>query len=255
MASLDLISQIRQDESISQLLMIFTCRKISAEIQEKFISENDSMDTFKHIEIPPLSAAQVKELLEQTLFPLVCDEDDLIELSKLVQIKTLGNPHHIREFLKIAEMKGHIYFSRKKRSWSWCIEDLETGVSMAENVVDYMLERMSELPAETARLVEHAACMGDLFDFDKLSDISGIPRTSVVNLLWPATKEGILVSSIRGNRSIKRGKHTGEGEPLAPMIVSSTNKLAKSSSDIDSVSFEQILDNPLATHSLLNVEV
>jgi histidine kinase len=253
--SVELIAQILQEDSISRLLMVFTSRELGGNINESLVAPSTSRVNLIHI--PPLTITHVHDWLRLTLFPLArISGNELMELAAVIQSKTLGNPHHIREFLKVAELKGHIYMNRNDGGWAWSIDDLERGVSMAENVVEFMLERMRELPKDTVRLVQYASCLGDLFDYSSLSAVAGVSKSKVINLLWPAIKEGILVSSVKDGVQLRRNKHFSLESGEMPLVVSNTQMLSVSSTDFENLSVEQISQQPISLHSpLLQIEV
>ncbi|WP_197472972.1 hypothetical protein, partial [Oleiphilus sp. HI0123] len=65
--------------------------------------------------------------------------------------------------------------------------------SITDNVVELMLERMSELPIKTQKLLQKAACVGTRFDLETLAVASDLPMEEVAESLWLALKEGLLV--------------------------------------------------------------
>jgi hypothetical protein len=233
--------------------MVFTSRELGGNISESLAVSNSPRVNL--IPIPPLTTTYVQDWLQLTLFPLARGSGNkLMDLAICIQAKTLGNPHHVREFLKIAELKGHIYMNRIGGGWDWSIDDLVCGVSMAENVVEFMLEKMRELPRETLILVQYASCLGDLFDYTSLSDVTGIPKDKVIELLWPAAKEGILISSVKVGIQLRRNTHYSLDSGDIPTTFSSPQLLSRSSSS-DNLDSDQILNNRATSQAIMKVEV
>ncbi|KNC99177.1 serine/threonine protein kinase [Spizellomyces punctatus DAOM BR117] len=144
----------------------------------------------RRIELGPLTNAALREMLSDTLKPAA---EDIDVLASLVSRKTMGNPLHVREFLRYAEQQGLIYFNEVVGGWAWDVHEMERQTVLSENVADLLLTRLRQFSPETQTLLQQAACIGDSFDLRLLSFLSEISIVQVATLLWAAVKEGFLL--------------------------------------------------------------
>ncbi|KAJ3224589.1 hypothetical protein HK099_008198 [Clydaea vesicula] len=258
--SIEFIKEVLVDNTVSHLLILLTCRTKNS-IENNILSDivnsvhnNPNTPVITQIPLSPITASHVLEMLEKVFFPLASNHGDLNALASLIQAKTLGNPYHIKEFLKHADRMGFVYLNRHQEGWSWDLQAIEQ-MAMADNVVDFMLLRMKDLPEETLHLLKIAACYGNKFDFRSLSTISEINTHLVSNHLWIAMKEGFLISSSDSKFSKVPIRLSRSSSNLSPPLISSCPKLFSKPSEKHSVIVERILSKSgNQSHSPLDLE-
>ncbi|MCG8609498.1 MAG: AAA family ATPase [Pseudomonadales bacterium] len=184
-------------ESRLLLLMAYRDNEVDAthpailtinKIQEQLTSLSQK-STVRTLNLKPLPVLQVKRLLGDALHQA---PESVQPLAELTLKKTAGNPFFINEFLKTLYSKGLLHFNLARQQWDWDLDTINAE-GITNNVVELMLEKMRQLPDETQRLLQRAACIGSLFDLQTLSIICEQPFNQVAKQLWPALKEGLLL--------------------------------------------------------------
>ncbi|KAI9091442.1 hypothetical protein DFS34DRAFT_324920 [Phlyctochytrium arcticum] len=198
-ASQKLMQAIFFDKRIAYLLIVATqptgttskeAAAFSSVIQR---IQFEAPQRLRRIELGPLSSAALKDMLSDTLRPSVEDVDTLVSL---IYRKTMGNPFHIREFLRYSEQQGLIYFNEVMGGWAWDVPEMERQSILSEDVAELLLTRLRQLPIEAQALLQQAACIGDSFDLRTLSALSDTNIVQVATVLWSAVKEGFLLPQV-----------------------------------------------------------
>ncbi|MGF1570904.1 MAG: AAA family ATPase [Nodosilinea sp.] len=139
--------------------------------------------------LEPLTSTQVGQLLSDTLNQPV---EAIAELTHWVMQKTTGNPFFINQFLRTLYSRGLLTFDGDRRRWQWDIAHIET-VGFTDNVVALMVESLRELPADTQRLLQWAACLGAEFEGQTLAQLAGQSADALLPNLAMATQQGLLL--------------------------------------------------------------
>ncbi len=156
------------DDSHPMLLSLNKLRSLGAPVQQIILSR--------------LSQAAVRQMLADTFG---ADPEIIGDLAQVLYRKTNGNPFYTRQFLMLCHMKGFIRFSKPHGRWEWDLEAV-SACPAEENVVDFLIHNMDQLPAETARLLSLGACAGHCFSIDLLVRLTGGDGEQVAAGLRPA---------------------------------------------------------------------
>ena len=113
-------------------------------------------------------------------------------LADLVFSKTAGNPFFVRRLLHSLHAEGLIRFDQDAVEWQWDLAELER-TPLSGNVVELMVRTLNRLPEPTQHLLQAGACLGHRFDLGSLADVTARSRMSVMDDLWPALEEGLLL--------------------------------------------------------------
>ena len=148
-----------------------------------------SQGVLSTVSLGPLAEAEVAELLADALHR---PPFELAPLVKLIHAKTAGNPFFIGEFLKTLYTEKLLNFDLGLQRWCWKIGDIEAK-GITDNVVDLMLAKMAQLPAETQAMIQLAACVGSRFSLEMLARIAEKRMAEVTLCLWPALRDGLLL--------------------------------------------------------------
>jgi len=142
------------------------------------------------IVLSPLDENTVNELISDTLS---CSPEKSKDLTNLVYERTRGNPFFVKSFLYSLHDESLLTFESDKE-WAWNIDKIKE-VQVSDNVVDLILNRISQLPDSTILILQLAACIGNTFNTEILSLVSG--KTSKENLsnLRIAVKSGMLIKA------------------------------------------------------------
>nr|MDQ2642609.1 AAA family ATPase [Myxococcota bacterium] len=144
--------------------------------------------------LEPLTAPHVARLVAATVG---ASEAEVRPLCQILLAKTHGNPFFLGQFLETLYREGSLYFDDARARFQWDLARVSSTLA-TDNVVDFLLERLRNLPPATQELVRFAACVGYRFDVRTLSLVSGKAAREVMSDLWPALQEG-LVLPLDGN--------------------------------------------------------
>ena len=136
-----------------------------------------------------LGLADVRALLVDCLGR---DDAALTGLADVAFAKTHGNPFFLSQFLLTLHGRGLLALDRASARWTWD-ERAIAAAPITDNVVEFMADKLRELPPEARRLLAVGACIGNEFDLAALARISGRSLGRVVAELWPALRAGLLV--------------------------------------------------------------
>lgn len=116
--------------------------------------------------------------------------------------KTGGNPFFVEELTQALVEAGDL----RKGESGWEIEP-ETEVVLPPTVRKVVLGRLSRLDPRTIELLRLAAVLGEEFDIELLRRLSGATPDSLVDLLDPALRAGLLREGRRLSRQTLGGFH------------------------------------------------
>jgi predicted ATPase/signal transduction histidine kinase/ActR/RegA family two-component response regulator len=191
-ASLRLVKLMMTDLHVHHLLMIGAYRDSEVDAAhplavmiDQLLAERLSIG---RIALGPLGPDHVCQLLADSLQR---GPHDCAELAQLVVAKTAGNPFFVSQFLRTLHEDGLLAFDRALRGWRWNLAAIR-GLAITDNVVELMIERMRRLPAATQRALEHAACVGNVFDVDILAIICEDSAAAMHEHLQPAIELGLV---------------------------------------------------------------
>lgn len=141
------------------------------------------------LEIKPLQAETVDLLVAEAL---LSSPAEARPLSRLVYRKTHGNPFFVMQCLESFEESGAITYDSTARHFAVDLSRAEQA-PIAENVVDFMVERLRRLPANTQGALRVGACLGNAFALGALRGVTGLSETEAHYALEPAISEGLIL--------------------------------------------------------------
>jgi predicted ATPase/signal transduction histidine kinase len=194
-ASLKMLDLIAFDNKQQNVLIVgaYIKDKLSANFILKSIlkSEVKKGITINNIQLKPLEEKYISNLICNTLS---CDKKQSETLTKLVSLKTGGNPFFIKMILESIYSEGMLTFNYKANKWEWDIE-LINNLDIYNNVLELLIKKIEKLPAKTRELLKVAACIGIEFSLDVLWQSSNSNcGESFINII-PAVEDGILIHS------------------------------------------------------------
>ena len=143
----------------------------------------------KEIVLEPISISDISHLVSDTL---LCEETKVKELATVLFEKTKGNPFFVNEVFKNFYEKDFIEY--KDGIWNWEISKIR-DVKISENVIDLMIEKVSELPKQSIEILKLAACIGDWFRIDVFAQILNKPIEVINTELELISNEGFFLIS------------------------------------------------------------
>ncbi|WP_413160619.1 AAA family ATPase [Capilliphycus salinus ALCB114379] len=141
------------------------------------------------ITLEPLQLDDVKYLIADTLH---CSPQQAIPLAELVMQKTRGNPFFATQFLKALHQEELITFNDKVGYWQCDLVKIR-ALSLTENVVDLVRDKLRKLPQKTQYILQLAACIGNEFNLKTLSIVCEKCPLEIAENLWIALEEGLIL--------------------------------------------------------------
>jgi predicted ATPase/signal transduction histidine kinase len=142
------------------------------------------------IQLEPLSLEEVQRLVADTLPG--ASADVLEPLAALAREKTGGNPFFLLQFLLTLNQDG-LLARTPEGTWHWDPEGVRAR-GYSDNVVDFMVGKLRQLPYATQHLLRLAACVGNTFSLRILLVISNVAEPAEVEQgLGPALQEGLVM--------------------------------------------------------------
>jgi predicted ATPase/class 3 adenylate cyclase len=139
------------------------------------------------LQLQPLSKQSIVQLIQETLSS---KNPDIEELSQLVMDKTGSNPYFVNVFLTILYKMHQI--SYEFNQWVWDLQAIRS-MSITENVVDLIINEISQLPKATQKALKVASCIGNQFTLNMLALLLSKPSKDVAHLLWQALQDKWIV--------------------------------------------------------------
>ncbi|WP_224366225.1 trifunctional serine/threonine-protein kinase/ATP-binding protein/sensor histidine kinase [Hyalangium versicolor] len=141
------------------------------------------------IHLEALNLQQVQQLVADTLPG--AEQAVVGPLSALVYEKTGGNPFFLIQLMTTLVQDGLLVRTPEGR-WRWDADGVRAR-EYSDNVVDFMVSKLRQLPLRTQQLLQLASCAGGSFSLHLLVIISGMPPVEVESGLEQALQEGMLV--------------------------------------------------------------
>ncbi|WP_257449336.1 trifunctional serine/threonine-protein kinase/ATP-binding protein/sensor histidine kinase [Archangium lipolyticum] len=194
LASLHLLSQLLSRPETLPVLWIGAYRDNEVGPSHSLISVLDEVRKagarMTDIRLEPLSVAQVEHLVADTLPG--AEREVVAPLSALVHEKTGGNPFFLLQLLVAIHQDG-LLMREPGGGWRWDAEGVRAR-GYSENIVDFMVGKLRQLPPGTQRLLQLAACVGNVFSLQMLGTLAGLSAEGEVEQgIEPALQEGMLV--------------------------------------------------------------
>ncbi|QRO03027.1 AAA family ATPase [Archangium violaceum] len=142
------------------------------------------------LQLEPLSQEQVEQLVADALPG--AGREVVVPLSELVREKTGGNPFFLNQLMLALDQDG-LLVRTAEGGWKWNAEGVR-AMGYSDNVVDFLVGKLRQLPGEVRRLLNLAACVGHVFSLSMLRTLSEMADVGEVEQgLGPALQEGLLM--------------------------------------------------------------
>ena len=168
MGSLNLIKAILTGLKMKFLCLIGTCRDSEmtpgyplALALEEIRREGTNIN---FITLEPLTVRDINSIISETL---KCTEEKSEPIALLIHEKTAGNPFFIIQFLKRL-YDNKIIKLHPRTGWSWDVEEIK-DLQVTDNVVEFLAEKINNLPPDVQDILKIGACIGNRFDLETLS--------------------------------------------------------------------------------------
>ena len=143
----------------------------------------------ERIELMPLREADVIRLLRDAFHDRCAD---VAPLAALCMERTRGSPFFVNQLLNNLAGQSIIRFDSHQQRWTW---DMDAALThgITDNVADFLISKIDQLPRATRRLLDQAACTGPVIPLALLSPVAGRTPDLVMQDLMPAVAAGMLI--------------------------------------------------------------
>jgi PAS domain S-box-containing protein len=194
-ASFQLIGQMQVGIALRYLLVIVSYRDNEVDSSHQLLSTVDDLRSravpVEVLQVKNISADDVQMIVAAMLKPFV---EDIAELAAIIHGKTLGNPFFVQSFLGFLHEFNLIRFDNVKNSWRWRIDKISEA-DLPGNLLDLFVLKLGRLNADCRNLFSLAACLGNRFDLETLSIISGRQPGECLTLLFSDQARTMLMPS------------------------------------------------------------
>ena len=190
-SSVALIRRLALDESIGHLLIIGAMRDLKAgdHAVQDYIDAARDRGILDELTLGPLDRDTSRSFVADSL---QTSADHVAPLADALHRRTAGNPFFLRTLLADLVAREALRFSRLAATWHWDLERLDDG-SVADDVVEFLRERMTALPAATGRVLAAAACAGVSFDLRLVAAATAMSLGAVANTLREAIQQELVL--------------------------------------------------------------
>lgn len=189
--SLNLLERLLLTRDIGYFLIIGAFRDNEVGVSHPLaltLEEITRVKSIQRLTIKSLDRDTVTRLIADALH---CQPAEVGALADLIFQKTDGNPFFANELLKNLYKRKLICFDPNLGEWRWDSEKIQS-VEVSDNVVEFILQRLQELSAETLQTLQLASCIGPAFDFKVLAAIAERDPAAIAANLWEAINHGVL---------------------------------------------------------------
>lgn len=143
------------------------------------------------VEIDNLPLEDVNYLIADSLLQ---NNEDCMDITKLVYEKTQGNAFFITQFLKSLYEDRLLYFNHDDKRWNYSLELIKEK-NITDNVVELIAGKAKKLPKEAQNVLKLASCIGNTFGLEMLSIIHKKKHSETQEDLQVALAEGLVLPS------------------------------------------------------------
>jgi PAS domain S-box-containing protein len=192
-ASLELMQLLLSETDTRNLLLIGAYRDNEVNPAHPLMLTLDEIRKesaiINQITLAPLDQPALNRLIADTLS---CPLQRAVPLTELVLTKTKGNPFFTNQFLKSLHADGLISFEFSGGYWQCDIAQVK-GLSVSDDVVEFMATQLQKLPETTQTVLKLAACIGNSFDLATLAIVHEKSQAETAADLWRALQEGLVI--------------------------------------------------------------
>jgi diguanylate cyclase (GGDEF)-like protein len=192
LASLNLIELITIDSDIGSFLLIGAYRDNEVNAAHPLSLKLQQIAHYQSIEYLQLSPLNLLALNSTISDTLTCSEALALPLTELIWQKTQGNPFFARQLLHFWHQQGLIIFNRDAGCWECDLARIKV-VAVREDIVEFMAQRLEELPDLTQQVLKIAACMGNQFELTTLAIAYGKSEIDTAIDLRQALQAGLIL--------------------------------------------------------------
>jgi predicted ATPase len=201
-ATLDLIEDVLTQADVRDLMLIGAYRDNEVDaahpLARKLAAIRQAGAPVQEIRLAPLGRGDVGQLIADALH---CEPARSAPLAQLVYEKTAGNPFFLIRFLYALAGEGLLTFEHDRARWSWDLDRIRAK-GYTDNVVDLVVDKLSQLPVEVQKALQGLACLSASAEVATLSVVHGTSEEQVHADLWEAVRQEFVERSSGAYRFI-----------------------------------------------------
>src|SRR5215469_15591918 len=191
-ATLDLLEDLLIRSDLQHLMLIGAYRdnevNASHPLMRKLDAIREAGARVQEIRLVPLVRDDLRQLMVDALR---CEQAHAASLAQLVHEKTAGNPLFVIQFLHTLTEESLLTFDHDAARWCWDLDRIQAK-GYTDNVVHFMVGKLTRLPADTQKALQQLACLGNSAEITALSSVFGTSEDEVHTALWPAVRLELL---------------------------------------------------------------
>lgn len=191
-ATLDLLEDLLTRNGLQHLLLIGAYRDNEVNASHPLVRKLEAIRqagaAVQDLVLTPLSRDDLGNLLVDSLH---CQLERAAPLADLIHEKTTGNPFFAIQFISTLADDRLLTFDYRARRWVWDLLRIRAK-GFTDNVVELMVEKLKRLPAETRKVLQQFACMGNSAEFEMLWMGYQGSVEDMHNHLWEAVRSGLI---------------------------------------------------------------
>lgn len=192
-ATLDLVENLLTQHDVKRLMLIGAYRDNEVSpthpLRHKLKAMSEVGANIREIALAPLTRNDLEGLLADSLF---CGREHVAPLAALVQEKTNGNPFFAIQFIHALFDEGLLDFNHNDGRWCWDLGQIRAK-GYTDNVVELMVGRLSQLPADARKALQQFACLGNSAEFATLELVYQDSIDAIHRHLWEAVRAGLVL--------------------------------------------------------------
>jgi predicted ATPase len=194
-ATLDVLEDLLTQPDVRHLMLIGAYRDNEVDsthpLMRKLEAIRKAGAAVQEIVLAPLAREDLEQLLGNSLR---CEPERAASLARLLHEKTAGNPFFAIQFLSSLAEEGLLNFDHREGRWSWDLQRIHAK-GYTDNVVDFMVGKLSRLPIATQKALQQLACLGNSADFALLTMVSEASENEMHSDLREAIRAGLVLHS------------------------------------------------------------
>jgi PAS domain S-box-containing protein len=168
-ATLELLEDLMTQPDLHHLLLVGAYRdnEVTAAhpLRRTLAAIRRASARVREITLTPLAREDVGQLIADSLHS---ERERVAALATLTHEKTEGNPFFVIQFLHALVDEGLVEFDHRLARWVWDVTRIQAK-GYTDNLVDFMVDKLSRLPTRTKQTLQQLACLGNSADITILA--------------------------------------------------------------------------------------
>lgn len=192
-ASLHLLKQLMTGAERGTLFLLGAYRENEVlPVHPLMLTLDDLQESGKKLQTLHLKPLQPQDVCHLVADSLHCSAANATPLAQLVYQKTQGNPFFTTQFLQGMQADGWMTFNTDARYWECDLSQIRS-LALTDDVVEFMVNRLQQLPPQTQNVLAIAACLGNSFKLDTLAVVCEQSPETLAQDLWSALQAGLIL--------------------------------------------------------------